>query len=44
MDFIKEAGEDRTMIIKRLRDYIPTMSVHQQKKIDRGVRDVILGN
>uniref|UniRef100_A0A158R605 DUF3453 domain-containing protein n=1 Tax=Syphacia muris TaxID=451379 RepID=A0A158R605_9BILA len=43
-NLLKDAGEESFIILKRLKDYIPTMSVHQQKKIDRGVRELILGN
>lgn len=42
MDFVKEAGQDGKRIVSALKDYIPTLSAHQQKKIDRGVRDVII--
>uniref|UniRef100_A0A914RYZ6 Uncharacterized protein n=1 Tax=Parascaris equorum TaxID=6256 RepID=A0A914RYZ6_PAREQ len=42
IDFVKEAGQDGERILSALKDYIPTLSAHQQKKIDRGVRDVII--
>ncbi|KHN82354.1 Symplekin [Toxocara canis] len=41
VNFVKEANRDGKRIEAVLRDYIPTLSAHQQKKIDRGIRDVI---
>ncbi|VDK54206.1 unnamed protein product [Anisakis simplex] len=44
LSFMQEAGDESQRLMKALKDYIPTLSAHQQKKIDRGIRSIITTN
>lgn len=41
-DLVRVSKNEGTDLLKALRAYVPTLSAHQQKKIDRHVRDIII--
>lgn len=41
-DLLELSREEGADILGALRDYVPSLSAHQQKKIDRHVREIIM--
>uniref|UniRef100_A0A0R3RPZ9 DUF3453 domain-containing protein n=1 Tax=Elaeophora elaphi TaxID=1147741 RepID=A0A0R3RPZ9_9BILA len=42
-DLIQQSREEGTDVLNSLREYIPSLSAHQQKKVDFHVREIIMG-
>lgn len=41
-ELLQQSLKDGTNVLGSLRDYVPSLSAHQQKKIDQHIREIIM--